>query len=64
MKLRFAYYLGAFVVLLCGSYIAVRFFGAPGYVIQLVIAFLFVVIGIDAIVIQIAKTSNKGNKND
>lgn len=64
MKLRFASYLGVFVVLLCGSYISVRFFGAPGYIIQLAIAFLFVVVGIDAIAVQIARNFKERNKND
>ena len=63
MKLRFSYYLGAFVVVLCGSYILIRFFGAPGYIVQFAIAFLFVVVGIDAVVIQIIKTLKNRKKN-
>jgi len=65
MKLRFGAYFGAFVVLLSGGFIAVRFFGAHAYTIQLAIALLVVVVGLDAIVSKIAKKRRKedGNAN-
>lgn len=59
MKLRFGNYFGLFVVLLSGSYISVRWLGAPSQTIPISIACLFLILGLDAIVMQLTRLKKK-----